>query len=78
MGDEITLDNEVRLTVSLPVTGRIMLLKDGLAIKDVSYVTSLEFVAKERGNYRVEVYLSQLPGAAGKQPWIISNPIYLK
>ena len=31
----------------------------------------------ERGVYRVEVYLPQL-GAAGQQPWIISNPIYVR
>jgi hypothetical protein len=78
MGDEITLDNQVRLTVSLPVIGRIMLLKDGAEIKDVSGVTGLEFVAKEKGSYRVEVYLPQLPGPVGEQPWIISNPIYIK
>ncbi|MGI8899021.1 MAG: hypothetical protein ACR2IB_11590 [Pyrinomonadaceae bacterium] len=78
MGDEITLDNQVRLTVSLPITGRIMLLKDGAAIKDDSGVIGLEFVAKEKGNYRVEVYLPQLPKPVGEQPWIISNPIYVK
>lgn len=78
MGDEITLANQMRLTVSLPVTGRIMLLKDGAAIKDDSGVNGLEFVAKEKGSYRVEVYLPQLPGPIGKQPWIISNPIYVK
>lgn len=78
MGDEITLDDQVRLTVRLPIPGRIMLLKDGAAIKDDSGVGGLEFVAKEKGSYRVEVYLPQLPGPVGQQPWIISNPIYVK
>ncbi|MGH9971303.1 MAG: hypothetical protein ACREBG_26405 [Pyrinomonadaceae bacterium] len=78
MGDEITLAGEVRLNISLPVTGRIMLLKDGATIKDENGVRVMEFVAKEKGNYRVEVYLPQLPGRVGLQPWIISNPIYVR
>ena len=32
----------------------------------------------EKGSYRVEVYLPQLPGDVSQQPWIISNPIYVK
>ncbi len=78
MGDEIKLDDEVRLKVSLPVTGRIMLLKDGIAVRDDSGGRSMEFVAKEKGSYRVEAYLPQLPGRVGNQPWIISNPIYVR
>ena len=78
MGDEIRLDDEVRLTVNLPVPARIVLLKDGVALKDEQGVSSMEFVAKEKGSYRVEVYLSQLPGRIKDQPWIISNPIYVK
>ncbi len=53
-------------------------LKDGTPIKDDSGVEELEFVAKEKGSYRVEVYLPQLPGPVGQQPWIISNPIYVR
>jgi hypothetical protein len=78
MGDEIKLGKEVRLTITLPVNGRIVLLKDGVAVQDNSGVSKLEFVAKEKGSYRVEVYLSQLPKPAGDQPWIISNPIYVR
>lgn len=78
MGDEIKLDDEVRLNVSLPVAARVVLFKDGVAIKDDRGVTSMEFVAKEKGSYRVEVYLSQLPGRIKDQPWIISNPIYVR
>jgi hypothetical protein len=77
-GDEIKLDDEVRLTVSLPVAARVMLLKDGVTIKDEKGVNVMEFVAKETGSYRVEVYLSQLPGRVKDQPWIISNPIYVR
>ena len=78
MGDEITLDDAVRLTVSVPVPGRIVLLKDGAAIKNDQGVSAMEFVTKERGSYRVEVYLPQLPKPVSDQPWIISNPIYIR
>ncbi|HET6892265.1 MAG TPA: hypothetical protein VFH31_14280 [Pyrinomonadaceae bacterium] len=78
MGDEIRLDDEVRLTASLPIAARVMLLKDGMTIKDEIGVNVMEFVAKEKGSYRVEVYLAQLPGRVKDQPWIISNPIYVK
>ena len=78
MGDEITLDDEVRLTVSLPVPGRILLSKDGAALKDADGLRTMEFVTKEKGRYRVEVYLSQLPKPVSDQPWIISNPIYVR
>jgi len=78
MGDEIKLEEEVRLTVVLPVTGRIVLLKDGVAVEDNIAVNKMEFVAREQGSYRVEAYLPQLPKPAGDQPWIISNPIYVR
>lgn len=78
MGDEITLDNEVRLNVKLPVVGRIILLKDGATIQEAVNVRSMEFVTKERGSYRVEAYLPQLGKPVNEQPWIISNPIYVR
>jgi hypothetical protein len=78
MGDEIKLEREVHLTATVPVTGQIVLLKNGAVVQDNSAVNKLEFVAREKGNYRVEVYLPQLPKPAGDQPWIISNPIYIR
>jgi len=78
MGDEIKLKNQVTLKVSVPVPARVVLLKDGRQIQEADGVKGLDFVAKEKGCYRVEVYLSQLPKPAGDQPWIISNPIYVK
>jgi len=78
MGDEIKLGNEVRLTVGLPVAGRIVLLKDGVVVADKSAVSKMEFVTREKGSYRAEAYLPQLPKPAGDQPWIISNPIYVR
>ena len=78
MGDEIKLDGEVRLNASIPVPSRVVLFQNGVAIKEEWGVRSMEFVAKEKGIYRVEAYLSQLPGRVKHQPWIISNPIYIK
>jgi hypothetical protein len=78
MGDEIKLKNQVTLNVSVPVPARVVLLKDGLQVQEADGVKGLDFVAKEKGSYRVEVYLPQLPKPAGDQPWIISNPIYVR
>ncbi|HEY8228723.1 MAG TPA: hypothetical protein VIG25_25885 [Pyrinomonadaceae bacterium] len=78
MGDEIKLEDEVRLSVILPVPGRIVLLKDGNVIQEYTGANKRDYTVSEKGSYRVEVYLPQLPGPAGQQPWIISNPIYVK
>lgn len=77
MGDEITLDSELRLEVNSPVAGRIKLLRDGTVLRDDYNTHRLDLVVRERGTYRVEVYLPQLP-IVGAQPWIISNPIYVR
>ena len=78
MGDEIKLSDQVNFKISVPVQARIVLLKDGTAIQEASGTNRLEFVVREQGSYRVEVYLPQLPGAGAGQPWIISNPIYVR
>ncbi len=77
-GDEIGLQNEVRLTVMSPVSSRIVLLRDGQPIQDEYGIKQKEFVVREKGSYRVEVYLPQLSSRVGNQPWIISNPIYVR
>jgi hypothetical protein len=78
MGDEIRLANQLTLNVTVPVSARILLLKDGLQIDEADGVNRMEFAPRDKGSYRVEVYLSQLPTPAGEQPWIISNPIYVR
>jgi len=78
MGDEIKLKDAVRLSVMLPVAGRIVLLKDGRVVQDETGVNKKDYTVKEKGSYRIEVYLPQLPKPAGEQPWIISNPIYVR
>lgn len=77
-GDEILLDDKTRLSVSTPVTSRVVLFKDGKQVKDELGVTAKQFEISERGVYRIEVYLPQLPKPVGEQPWIISNPIYVR
>ena len=78
MGDEIKLEEQVRLTATIPVSGRIVLLRDGVVVQENSGISSMEFLAREAGSYRVEVYLPQLPKPVADQPWIISNPIYVR
>jgi hypothetical protein len=78
MGDEIKLEDQVTLNVSVPVPARVLLLKDGGVIRDDSGIRTKDYQVSERGSYRVEVYLPQLPGPAAEQPWIISNPIYVR
>ena len=78
MGDEVSLVNEARLRINAPLPGRIVVFKDGREVQSQNGVAATEFVAKEKGAYRVEVYLSQLPKPASDQPWIISNPIYVR
>jgi hypothetical protein len=77
-GDEILLDDKTRLSVSTPVTSRVVLFKDGKQVKEELGLTTKEFDLSERGVYRIEVYLPQLPKPVGEQPWIISNPIYVR
>ncbi len=77
-GDEITLQKETRLKVTTPVSSRIVLFMDGNAVLDENGVSSKEFAVTERGVYRVEVYLPELGKPVGEQPWVISNPIYVR
>ncbi len=78
MRDEIELKDGVRLTVATPVKSRVLLIKDGQVIREEAETTRKEFSINEKGVYRVEVYLDQLPQPLSKQPWIISNPIYVR
>jgi hypothetical protein len=77
-GDEIPLINEVRLQVRTPVAARAVMFKNGNRIEEKSGGKLQEFLVREKGSYRVEVYLSQLPSPVRDQPWIISNPIYVR
>lgn len=77
-GDELWLQGEVRFNVSVPLQSRIILLKNGARIRDEYGKSNAEFVVTEPGNYRCEIYLPQLNHRVGDEPWIISNPIYVR
>jgi hypothetical protein len=78
MGDEIRLEDAVHLRVALPVAARVVLLKDGNVVQDETGISTKDYTVTEKGSYRVEVYQPKLPGPTGSQPWIISNPIYVR
>lgn len=77
-GDEIAAGNGVTLSVQVPVSARVVLLKDGQVFSDETGIKEKDYAVAEKGSYRLEVYLPQLPGPVSHQPWIVSNPIYVK
>jgi len=78
VGDDVTLSGATRLLVKTPLNSRIVLFRNGQVVEERNGANAVEFAVAEKGIYRVEVYLSQLPKPAGEQPWIISNPIYVR
>ncbi len=79
MGDEIQLAGGVRLTIAAPLRQtRALLYKDGKIILEANDTAGKDFFVNERGVYRVEIYLDTLPKPYSEQPWIISNPIYVR
>lgn len=78
MGDEISFANGMKLTVTSPIAGKVLLFRDGARIKEEYGVTQQDFPVTQAGVYRVEVYLPNLPQPVTNQPWIISNPIYVR
>jgi hypothetical protein len=70
MGDEILLEPNLRLRVSLPAPAQMMLFKDGSPIASTTG-QAWEYPVTEGGTYRLEA------SRHGK-PWIFSNPIYIR
>jgi hypothetical protein len=77
MGDEIDFASGLSLKAGAPLNSRFMLLKDGSTVDQRSGATA-DFPISAPGVYRVEVYLDSLPAPVKGQPWIISNPIYVR
>ena len=77
MGDEIALGGGVRLRAATPVASRVVLLRDGREVGEKEGALA-EWDVTERGVYRVECYLPQLPDPLSRKPWIISNPVYVR
>ncbi|HEX8560831.1 MAG TPA: hypothetical protein VF668_22240 [Pyrinomonadaceae bacterium] len=80
MGDEVTLPpgGDVRLGARLPVQARTVFYRDGQAVNEVRDSARAELSVRERGVYRVEVYLDRLGSLLDGRPWIISNPIFVR
>jgi hypothetical protein len=77
MGDDVANAIGLGLKVSAPLNSRFMLLKDGNVVAQESGAT-VDFPITLPGVYRVEAYLDSLPTPVKGQPWIISNPIYVR
>ncbi len=77
MGDEIALMGSVRLRAATPVESRMVLVKDGAQLAETAG-RAAEWMVNTPGVYRVECYLPQLPAPLAGQPWIISNPVYVR
>ena len=77
LGDEIEFIQGLSLKADAPLNARFMLLKDGRLLDQRAGITA-EFPVSDAGTYRVEAYLDSLPAPVKGQPWIISNPIYVR
>jgi hypothetical protein len=77
LGDEVDLMNGLSLKASAPLNSLFLLLKDGSVI-DQKSGASADFAIAAPGVYRIEAYLDSLPAPVKGQPWIISNPIYVR
>jgi len=77
IGDEIMFSDGLHLIASAPLSGRFVLLKDGKVI-DEKTGSAADFPVSAPGTYRLEVYLDSLPAPVKGQPWILSNPIYVR
>jgi hypothetical protein len=77
MGDEISVNAQPRFSVTTPVWARIVFRKN-VAVVYQGVGQTAEFSPDGPGVYRVETYLDSLPPPVTGQPWIISNPIYVR
>lgn len=77
IGDEIAFADGLHMIASAPISSRFVLLKDGKVIDQKSGSVA-DFPVSAPGTYRLEVYLDSLPSPVKGQPWILSNPIYVR
>ena len=72
MGDEVHLAPGLTLKTELPAPAdRIAMYQNGAEVISADKASTLEFVPKSPGAYRIEAYRS------GKL-WILSNPVYVR
>jgi hypothetical protein len=74
MGSDIPLSDDLTLQSEAPLNGTFKIIHNGREIH-YSRGRSLQMSVKERGVYRVEVWLN-FPDEP--RIWILSNPIYVK
>jgi hypothetical protein len=73
-GDEVGIAPGLRLMIESPVEGLIELIRNGTVIRTAA-TPSLTVPVEEAGSYRVQISLK----IGGRwQPWIFSNPIYVR
>ncbi|MDX6289417.1 MAG: hypothetical protein QOH42_1216, partial [Blastocatellia bacterium] len=77
LGDEIAFADGLSLKASAPLNSRFLLLKDG-SVVDQKIGPFADFPISAPGVYAIEAYLDALPAPVKGQPWIISNPIYVR
>jgi len=77
MGDEIAFEAQPEFVIHTPLASRIVIIKNGNLFGQQQGTTA-QFTPDGAGTYRAEAYLDTLPAPAKGQPWIISNPIYVK
>jgi hypothetical protein len=77
-GDEVALREGLKLEVKVPLEAHISIRKDGQEVSGMKATRAFSFSPKERGTYRVEVFLDSLGTPFDTLPWIMSNPIYVR
>ncbi len=77
-GDEIALAQGVDLKAFAPQNARFVVFRNGEKVFQADETSEINFQTREKGTYRVEVYLDTLGSPFDRMPWIISNPIYVK
>jgi hypothetical protein len=77
VGDDLAVDGDVqvRATVTAPPGTRIVLLKNGERVHEVTDGALEMNGGRDVAVYRVEAYVRNSPGGP-PVPWIVSNPIY--
>ena len=77
VGDDLAVEGDVQLraSVTAPPGTRIVLLKNGERVHEVTDGALEMNGGRDVAVYRVEVYLRNGPGTP-PVPWIVSNPIY--
>lgn len=74
IGDHVPFVNNTRLVATLPIAAKIKLIHNGAVISETEG-SSLTYIPKETGAYRLEAWLA-VDGE--ERPWIYASPIYLK